>query len=280
LTSRKSDKGGWGSAIIDRGRPGEAQKTFVFQKGKAYKVKVEASPGEVGFGRATIVDKLGEKILVQLKTSREANKILPKGTRMWFVNESSENSFNGMWATSVLGAQLFSGRTALVCSAPRLEALLQRRRTPRASLDVNATLRFEGDDTNFHLRTQDISSSGIALVSQIDLPEKVEVGESIIVNIDTKTGKIDSTCRVIRIEKNWLANKTVLGVEMTDMDDDSSDNLMKLLALLGLENKFEDDNAATTGKLFGWKGDQRGQKEDRSFLRKTGEITPPDAEPS
>jgi len=140
--------------------------------------------------------------------------------------------------------------------------------------------RFEGDDTNFHLRTQDISSSGIALVSQIDLPEKVEVGESIIVNIDTKTGKIDSTCRVIRIEKNWLANKTVLGVEMTDMDDDSSDNLMKLLALLGLENKFEDDNAATTGKLFGWKGDQRGQKEDRSFLRKTGEITPPDAEPS
>lgn len=252
----------------------------MFQKGKAYKVKVEAAPGEVGFGRATIVDKIGEKILVQLKTSREANKVLPKGTRMWFVNESSENSFNGMWATSVLGAQLFSGRTALVCSAPRLEALLQRRRTPRAALDVNASLRPEGDESIFHLRTQDISSSGIALVSQIDLPERVEVGESVIVNIEAKTGKIEATCRVIRIEKNWLANKTVLGVEMTYMDDDSSEILMKLLDLLGLDNRPEQETAVATSKLFGWKGEHRGEREDRSFIRKTGEISPPDVEPS
>lgn len=252
----------------------------MFQKGKAYKVKVEAQPGEVGFGRATIVDKMGEKILVQLKTSRESNKVLPKGTRMWFVNESSENSFNGMWATSVLGAQLFSGRTALVCSAPRLEALLQRRRTPRAALDVNATIRLEGDETSFPLRTQDISSSGIALVSQSDIPAKVEVGESIIVNIEAKTGKIEATARVIRIEKNWLANKTVLGVEMTYMDDDSSDTLMKLLALLGLDDKPEEETAPIAGKLFGWKGEQRGQKEDHTLIRKTGEISPPDVEPS
>ncbi|HIA53643.1 MAG TPA: PilZ domain-containing protein [Candidatus Melainabacteria bacterium] len=252
----------------------------MFQKGKAYKVKVEASPGEVGFGRATIVDKIGEKILVQLKTSREANKVLPKGTRLWFVNESSENSFNGMWATSVLGAQLFSGRTALICSAPRLEALLQRRRTPRASLDVNASIRLEGDKSNFHIRTQDISSSGIALVSQIDLPANIDVGKNIVVNIEAKTGRIQTTCRVIRIEKNWLANKTVLGVEMIDMDDDSSENLMNLLKLLGLDDKPEVEKQPTTGKLFGWKGEQRGEKEDRSFIKKTGEISPPDVEPS
>lgn len=252
----------------------------MFQKGKAYKVKVEASPGEVGFGRATIVDKIGEKILVQLKTSREANKVLPKGTRMWFVSESSENSFNGMWATSVLGAQLFSGRTALVCSAPRLEALLQRRRTPRADLDVNASIRLEGEQTSLHLRTKDISSSGIALVSQMDLPAGVDVGESVIVSIDAKTGRIEATCRVIRIEKNWLANKTVLGVEMTDMDDDSAEVLMKLLNLLGLDNKSDADTQPATGKLFGWKGEQRGEREDRSFIKKTGEISPPDVEPS
>jgi len=252
----------------------------VFQKGKAYKVKVEAAPGEVGFGRATIVDKIGEKILVQLKTSREANKVLPKGTRMWFVNESSENSFNGMWATSVLGAQLFSGRTALVCSAPRLEALLQRRRTPRAALDVNSSIRLENEESNFHLRTQDISSSGIAFVSQTELPEKFAVGESIITSIETKTGLIDATCRIIRIERNWLANKTVMGVEMTDMDDDSSERLTKLLGLLGLDGKTEDEAATTTGKLFGWKGEHRGQREDRSFIRKTGEISPPDGESS
>lgn len=252
----------------------------MFQKGKAYKVKVEAAPGEVGFGRATIVDKIGEKILIQLKTSREANKILPKGTRMWFVNESSENSFNGMWATSVVGAQLFSGRTALICSAPRLEALLQRRRTPRAQLDVNATIRLEKEEQTFHLRTQDISSSGIALVSQSELPANLDVGESLVVVVESKTGKIEATARVIRVKKDWLANKTVIGVEMTDMDDDSSEHLMKLLALLGLENKFEDESPTGGGKLFGWKGDQRGQREDRSFIKKTGEISPPDVEPS
>lgn len=252
----------------------------MFQKGKTYKVKVEASPGEVGFGRATIVDKIGEKILVQLKTSREANKVVPKGTRMWFVNESAENSFNGMWATSVLGAQLFSGRTALVCSAPRLEALLQRRRTPRAALDVNATIHKEGEEERFNLRTQDISSSGIAFLSQNDLPAYVEVGENIIVNIETKTGGINATCRVIRIKKDWLANKTVLGVEMTDMDDDASENLMKLLALLGLEGKTEEETVATTGKLFGWKGEHRGEREDRSFIKKTGEHAPPQPVPS
>jgi len=138
----------------------------------------------------------------------------------------------------------------------------------------------EGDEKSFHLRTQDISSSGIALVSQIDLPAAVDVGESIVVSIDAKTGKIEATCRVIRIEKNWLANKTVLGVEMTDMDDDSSETLMKLLNLLGLDNKPEAETQAVTSKLFGWKGEQRGEKEDRSFIRKTGEISPPDVEPS
>lgn len=277
LTSRKNDKTGWASAIIDGCR---SCFKLVFQKGKAYKVKVEAAPGEVGFGRATIVDKIGEKILIQLKTSREANKVLPKGTRMWFVNESSENSFNGMWATSVLGAQLFSGRTALVCSAPRLEALLQRRRTPRAALDVNATVRLENEEGVFHLRTQDISSSGIAFISQMDLPEKFSVGESIVVNVETKTGRIDAVCRVIRTERNWLANKTVMGVEMTDMDDDSSERLMNLLSLLGLDNKPEEEAAKPASKLFGWKGEHRGQREDRSFIRKTGEVAPPDVEPS
>ncbi len=185
-----------------------------------------------------------------------------------------------MWATSVLGAQLFSGRTALVCSAPRLEALLQRRRTPRAALDVNATIRLENEEGVFHLRTQDISSSGIAFISQMDLPEKFSVGESIVVNVETKTGRIDAVCRVIRTERNWLANKTVMGVEMTDMDDDSSERLMNLLSLLGLDNKPEEEAAKPASKLFGWKGEHRGQREDRSFIRKTGEVAPPDVEPS
>lgn len=244
----------------------------MFQKGKAYKVKVETSPGEVGFGRATIVDKIGEKILVQLKTSRESNKVLPKGTRLWFVNEASENTFNGMWASSVQGAQLHGGRTSLVCSAPRLEALLQRRRTPRASLDVGARIHLDGEKADFLLRTQDISSSGIALVSQTDLPPNIEVGESLQITIDAKTGAISSTSRVIRIERNWLANKTVLGLEMTYMEDESSDNLMKLLALLGIEGKTCDEENVASGKLFGWKSGQRGEKEDTSLIK--GKETP------
>jgi hypothetical protein len=53
-----------------------------------------------------------------------------------------------------------------------------------------------------------------------------------------------------------------------------------LLNLLGLDNKSDADTQPATGKLFGWKGEQRGEREDRSFIRKTGEISPPDVEPS
>lgn len=43
----------------------------MFESGKVYKVKIETTPGEVGFGRATIVEKTGNRFTIQLRTSKE-----------------------------------------------------------------------------------------------------------------------------------------------------------------------------------------------------------------
>lgn len=239
----------------------------MFEKGKIYKVKVEAAPGEVGFGRATIVERLGEKICIQLKTSRAANKQLSKGTRIWFVNDTAENIFNGMWASTVIGAQIVAGKTSMVCSAPRLEAFLQRRRTPRAVIDAPAVIELEGDK-EWQLRSQDISSSGIALVTGGVVPEKVEVGQNITFTLKAATGDITAVARVIRIDSNWLANKTIIGLEYLEMDDESSEALNNLLNLLGLTSGATDPGSDPgQTKLFGWKGERRGEREDKTLVK-------------
>ncbi|HEY9785175.1 MAG TPA: PilZ domain-containing protein, partial [Candidatus Obscuribacterales bacterium] len=178
--------------------------------------------------------------------------------------------FNGMWSSTVIGAQIVDGKTAMVCNPPRLEAFLQRRRTPRAILDVPVNLHLEKEDSaDFPLRSQDISSSGIALVTPGQMPEAAEVGESVKLTIAAPSGQISATARVIRIDHNWLANKTVMGLEFTDMDDESAETLIKLLDLLGCGANVQSEETAVSGnsKLFGWKGTQRGERDDKSFVR-------------
>jgi len=67
----------------------------MFEAGRVYKVKVELAPGQSGFGRATVLEKTNHQICIQFKTSRESNKLLPKGTRIWFVNDSVQGPSTG-----------------------------------------------------------------------------------------------------------------------------------------------------------------------------------------
>ncbi len=82
----------------------------MFDPGKILKVKVEVAPGDFGYGRATIIDRLGSQILIQVKTAKDTNKVLPKGTRLWFTNDSPKVTFNGMWASAVVGTQAGTGQ--------------------------------------------------------------------------------------------------------------------------------------------------------------------------
>ncbi len=206
----------------------------MFQPGTIVKVKVESSPGEYGFGRATIVERVGNQLLVQVKTSRDPNKIFPKGTKIWFVNDSPRLTFNGLWQSTVLGTQIIKGRTVLVCAAPKLEHVSQKRKVSRVSIDIPVTmsLDLEGREKQ-EFRTIDLCKSGTSLEStRIDQVE-VESGREIQAILHSKEGDISLTARVLRVEHNWLANKTVIALEFVALPQESADALDKLLVRLG-----------------------------------------------
>src|SRR5262245_57248778 len=143
----------------------------MFETGKIYKVKVELAPGQSGFGRATILDKSGGYMCVSLKTTREANKILPKGTRLRFGSDAAVNTFNGLWFSTVIGTQLSGGKTVMICGAPKLEPQEQKRRSPRVTIDVPAAIiKVDGTESGCRFRTKDISSSGIAVQTSQEIP--------------------------------------------------------------------------------------------------------------
>lgn len=204
----------------------------MFEAGKVYKVKVEVAPGEIGFGRATIVEKTGNQLCIQIRTSKEPNKILPKGTRIWFVSDSTDNSFNGLWSSSVVGAQHTGGKTGMLCSTPKLDPVIQRRRQPRVVVDAPVRMSSaDGQRLGSEIRTKDISRSGVALETLQPLPD--DIGLSVDIVVESNVGEIAATSRVIRVERNWLANKTVIGLEFTDIKPDAVATLDKLLVLLG-----------------------------------------------
>ncbi|MBI1268835.1 hypothetical protein GC174_00230 [bacterium] len=230
----------------------------MFQAGQVLKVKVESSPGEYGYGRATIVDRDGNNLLVQIKTSRDSNKILPRGTKVWFVNDSPRLTFNGFWYSSVTGKEIVKGRTVLICSLPKLEPLSQRRNSHRVNVDVPVTisLDIEGKERQ-EFRTRDLCKSGSAIeTSRLDA-SLVEVGKEIGCVLHTDMGDVKLKARVIRIEENWLAKKTTLALEFIALSKESSDTLDRLLVKLGgkpRDSKLEEVAGKTGAKdgLSAW----------------------------
>ena len=230
----------------------------MFQPGQILKVKVENAPGDFGFGRATIVDRVGKNILVQIKTARDSNKILSKGTKLWFVNDSPRLTFNGLWGSNVVGSQIVKGRTVLLCSLPKLEPLSQRRKHQRVSVNVPATisLGIKGQEKQ-EFRTIDLCKSGSSIeTSRID-SSALEVGKDIACVLHTEKGDVNLKARVIRVETNWLANKTAIALEFVALSKESSDILDSLLVKLGgkprdseLENMVS--SAASGQGLLSW----------------------------
>lgn len=227
---------------------------MLFQPGKVLKVKVESSPGDIGFGRAAIIDRVGNQILVQVRTSRETNKILPKGTKIWFVSDSPRLTFNGMWSSSVLGTQLLKGRTCLLCSAPKLEPASQKRKSQRVMIDVPVTISLDiGGKQEF--RTVDLCRSGSAIeTTRIDHLD-VETGKEIKAVLHTQEGDVSLTARVLRVEHNWLANKTSLALEFIALPQESSEILDKILVRLGGRPRDADldkESAGTREGMSAW----------------------------
>ncbi|MBS1989851.1 MAG: PilZ domain-containing protein [Cyanobacteria bacterium SZAS LIN-3] len=208
----------------------------MFEPGKILKVKVEIAPGNFGFGRATIVDRQGSQLIIQIKT-REGNKLFPKGTRLWFTNDSPKVTFNGMWAASIAGTQLMQGKTMLLCTAPKHEPLAQKRGWPRVEIELPVRLSrmaaTEPKNRDFDCVTADLSRSGLTLEIADDVSQNFEAGEEVSLVIHSKELDIAVAARIIRVDKHWIANKTVLGLEFINLESPGQEELDRVLVPLG-----------------------------------------------
>lgn len=241
----------------------------MFHPGSVLKVKVEIRPGELGFGRATVIDRVGNQILVQIKTSKESNKAFEKGTKLWFVSETATATFNGMWASYVVEQRLVGGRKAMLCAAPKLEPIVQRRGQMRAKLDVGVKIRFAGTDEPVEFRSIDICQSGMSVETSANLPQNLESGDMVGLLVEAPPGEFFSSARVVRVERNWLVNKVEIGVEFMDMPKDVEEILDKTLVKLGQTQDVDltKDKGQATG-LSGWaktfSGKHKGRDQDGS----------------
>jgi c-di-GMP-binding flagellar brake protein YcgR len=209
----------------------------LFDPGKILKVKVEVAPGDFGYGRATIIDRLGSQILIQVKTAKETNKVLPKGTRLWFTNDSPKVTFNGMWASTVVGTQLVQGKTMLVCAGPKHEPLAQKRSWPRVAIELPVKLTRpsceDRKEQHFQGATADLSRSGLTLELTEDPSHNFKSGEEVSLVIHSKVLDIAVCAHIIRVDRQWIAKKTVLGLEFINLEPPGQGELDRVLVPLG-----------------------------------------------
>jgi len=245
----------------------------MFETGKTYKVKVELEPGRVGFGRATIVDRSGNKLYVQFRTSKESHHVLARGSRLWFVGDASAGPMNGLWHTTVTGTKIVGGRTAMECSNPKFEPIVQRRRVPRVPFDCPVRVeKVEGQELGYGVRARNISRFGVGLEALKQDAEEFQVGQTLKIVLETEAGDIPLTGRVIRTHYDWLANSTAIGLEFTEVNPEVEASLGGLLGLLGAKLEKSPAGTELSGRIGGPAGQGLGSwiksgKDSRKFLK-------------
>ncbi len=200
--------------------------SFMLEPGTSYKVKVELSPGKVGYGRATILERTGSRTFMQLRTAKEPNYILPHGSRVWFVADSPSSTLQGLWSSCVVGSKLVGGKTVVECGPVKFEPLVQQRKSARVPLQCAVDLVER--KLPYAVRSRNISRSGIGLEAYSQYVDEFPVGENVEIVLTAPGGKVQITCRVIRSEYNWLNNRTAIGLEFVTMTQDAVELLEKL----------------------------------------------------
>jgi len=239
----------------------------MFRPGKVLKVKVELSPDVVGFGRATIVESEGKRLFLHLKTAKGEKRTLPKGTRVWFVSDTADNPFNGLWSTTIVSSRLIGGKTALECSRPKFEAEMQKRKHKRIA--VNCPVKLHGEQfEKLYATTRNMSRSGIGMETAEDCSDIFPVGHHIDIVIETQLGPVPVTARVIQARYNWLANRTDVGLEFVKIEEEANVIVGRLLQSLGAQARLapegKDGGVAPQGPLSGW---LKSTKDNVSFVK-------------
>lgn len=246
----------------------------MFRPGQVFKVKVELSPDKVGFGRATIVDCKPKHLVFQLKTGRAGKQSIPKGTRVWFVGNATDNRMNGLWSTVITEVRLHNGKHAFECKIPVFEPFRnmpeQRRRHKRAAIQFPVKLQgSEWQTLDKFVISRNISRSGIGLSILQECPDLFPPGTSISLILETTSANIELHGRVINTRYNWLSNRTEVGLEFAELSPESVESLDKILLWLGSKPRKQELAAqrAESGALAGW---LRSTQENRKFFGSTG----------
>jgi len=238
----------------------------MLEANSSYKIKFEIAPGEFDFGRATILSKTASQVFLQIKTGQSLNKILPAGTKLWFVQETGISGFAGLWASSVLSSQLVKGKKVLVCGLPKLKPLKQRRKVNR--VEVKLPVSVTTDDTNAKSRvfqTVDLCRSGSKIECKLIQNLGLEPGQMVKSEFEMPDGMLKIKAQIIRLESNWLANKSIIALQFIALSKESSDKLDKFLVKLGGQpgvdkSKSKDAQAAPKTGLNSWSAQIKGKK--------------------
>lgn len=244
----------------------------MFRPGKVLKVKVELSQEMVGFGRATILEADGNRLYLQLKTSKGQRRVLPKGTKVWFVSDTATNPFNGLWSTTIVSSKIIGGKTAMECNRPKFEALVQKRKQRRVAL--NCPVRLEGDlwKEVQQANTRNISRSGLGIEIHDDCAEQFQTNHHVDIVVETPVGEIAITSRIVQSRYNWIANRTDIGLEFVRMELEAVSMLDRLLMQLGGKprtapegkERGKENKAGGPGPLSGW---LKSSKDNISFVK-------------
>lgn len=216
----------------------------MLESNSSYKIKFEVAPGEFDFGRATILSKTASQIFLQVKTNQSANKILSPGTKLWFVQDTGITGFAGLWASSVISSQLVKGKKVLVCGLPKLKPLKQRRKVNRVEVKLPVTVT--SDDTNARsktFQTVDLCRSGSKLETKLIQNLGLEPGQMVKSEFQLPDGMLKIKAQIIRIESNWLANKSIIALQFIALSKESSDKLDKFLIKLGGQSQSISDRS-------------------------------------
>lgn len=234
----------------------------MFTPGQIFKVKIELSPEMIGFGRATVIDADSKKVLVQIKSSKGERKSLPVGTRIWFVGNSLDNKFNGLWASTVLGSKTVKGMQVLECKTPKFQSQVQRRHHRRAIYRAIVKIKISDDGRHLVGHSRNISRSGLGCSLPDDVTEQLSVDACVNLILETPSKIIPLKGKIITIRYNWLLHRTDIGLEWLDLTPQSVSDLDQTLVWLGTKPRTNTAELQRGG-LSGW---LKTEKDNRAFI--------------
>ncbi len=235
----------------------------MFKPGQIYKAKIELSPTQNGFGRATIVAVDAHSIYFQLKCSKGTK--VARGAKISFVGSSANNRFNGLWSSEIRGAKIIEGRTCLQSPTPKFEQSNQRRVHVRT--DISVPLKVEGDDWkdfDKELVTRNVSRFGLGFAAQGECVERFVLDQMILISYDIGPVHIRNRFRIVNSRFNWLLNRTEIGAEIVDVDTSTLENIENMLTYLGSQLQGTKGQMSDTGSLRTW---VKAGRDNLSFVK-------------